>query len=667
MTKRKLVSITDNTDNISLNKKRKTIHPGKDITEKLQKTQKRSKDDDKNKKLWKGFNTYQKHNKSKEEIARKEWVAPSSIRFSMMDDRCAEWLKSKNRGNGSYKLNPRNLPDHIRKGNEFEEDVLNDIKERFPRNYEAVSDNSHPSLALMEKTFKLMKKGVPFISQAILYNFTNKTFGAADLLVRSDWLNKLFEDEIMYKNDEKIPSPILETDYHYVVIDIKYSTLNLCSDGRRIRNANNISYYKGQLTIYNAALGLLQGYTPNYAYVLGKAWKYTSKGEKFSGYDCFDRVGCIHFANFDKKYIEKTADCVNWVRNLRYNGSNWSTSPPSNEHLYPNMKNSYDAPFHGAKKRIAEEIGELTTLWYVGLKNRRIAHSGGITNRNDENLTADILGIKGSRGEILDEILNTNNNPDSGYVNPKKIESTQFGWNERHELDFYVDIETLNTHNMIPIDIGDSQAESGIIFCIGVGYEVDGKWVHKKFYTDNYEPMRTDSEYKVIDDFFNFISERVDKYKRKTGKKKSVARFYHWFHAEPVCFKKANTRLEGAWTDMIYDSEWIDLYKIFTNEPITVRGAYNFNLKSVAKAFHKHGLIDTVWNDSIVDGYQVVVEACAYYDFMNKYDQMTSTDKNKYRKMYRIKQNIFDEIIKYNEVDCKVMWEIVKYLRENHL
>ena len=27
---------------------------------------------------------------------------------------------------------------------------------------------------------------------------------------------------------------------------------------------------------------------------------------------------------------------------------------------------------------------------------------------------------------------------------------------------------------------------------------------------------------------------------------------------------------------------------------------------------------------------------------------------------------VIEDIIKYNEMDCKVLWEIIKYLRENH-
>ena len=36
-----------------------------------------------------------------------------------------------------------------------------------------------------------MKKGIPIICQAVLYNFEDKTYGLPDILIRSDYINKL--------------------------------------------------------------------------------------------------------------------------------------------------------------------------------------------------------------------------------------------------------------------------------------------------------------------------------------------------------------------------------------------------------------------------------------------------------------------------------------------
>lgn len=667
------------------NSKRKKSYPSKTVDKKYTSTQSSNQEKDQNSELWNDFNKHPLKKRKTTITSKKEWIAPSSMRHSLMDDPCTEWLKlyyvtygiKNNRENVSEKkgfltshFGNDNKNTKIKMGLEFEDLVMDDISKRFPEKFEVISEYVYPSLELMEKTMDCMKTGVPFIGQAVLYNFKNKTYGTVDLLVRSDWINQLFNENILSEEEIGVPSPVLNKKYHYRVIDIKCSTLQLCADGKRIRNSSNISYYKGQLAIYNAALGLMQGYTPNQAYILCRGWKYTSKKRTFNGFDCFERPGQIEFNEFDKQHIQKTTDCIQYVRDLRYDGPNWKCIPPSNENMYPNMKNKYDTPYHDVKKKIANEIGELTTLWYVSPKNRRIAHSKGVYRRDDPKLSSKVLEIKGKRGMIIDEIIKTNRDSKK-TVRPEVIKRPESKWDTPMFLDFYIDLETFSEIEIMPIDIHNSKMEHNIIFCIGAGYEENGKWVHKKFYMDDYDPeegTHLENEKKMLDEFFNFVIDRTDKYTNKykpTDIFNCVPRFFHWAHAEPTVFGKANERHGFEWGTVIETVEWIDLYKEFVKIPITVKGSYRFDLKSVAKAFYKNDLISTIWNDDIIDGYQVVVEIGKYFNFMNKYKRMTSSEKSRNRREYRHQQQIFQSILKYNEVDCKVMWEIVTYLR-NH-
>lgn len=688
-------------DDISSVSQNTMKYPTNNITKKYKKTTKIITNQDK---LWKNFNTYTEPplDKGVNKQDRIEWISPSSIRYSMMDDRCAAWLKLyyvKYGTSGSeYRSNNKlddNLPSVrykkdivnmrrkecklekntslsiMQKGNLFEDKVCNDIEKRFPQDYHVICNNNSPSIELLNKTFEQMKMGTPFISQAVLYNFKNYTYGIADLLVRSDWLNKLFEKEVIFEEDMKISAPLLGSgEYHYRVIDIKYSTLQLCADGERIRNYNNTQYYKGQLTIYTAALGQLQGYTPPNAYILCKGWRYESNGTKYEGYNCFSRPGQINFNGFDKAILEKTKDSIDWVRDLKYNGHKWSCNPPSNEHLYPNMNNKYDSPYTSIKKKLANDLGELTTLWYVGPKHRKNAHLKNIYRRDNKNLTSKVLGINGMRGNVLDEVLKTNTRSKS-TVRPKLIKNTDNDWGCAHYLDFFIDIESFNTGNMQSMNITNSKSIDGIIFCIGVGHENEnGKWIYKSFNTDSYSvEYGNKQEFKVIDDFFTYILDRINTYSENISTKNNldfVPRFFHWSHAEPTSFSKANNRHNNRWDDIIDTIDWIDMYKIFIDEPITIKGAYNFSLKTVANAFHKNGYINTTWSGDILDGHQVVIEITKYYNFMNQYNKLNQMDKIKHRSEYRKNILIFDNIVKYNEVDCKVLWEIVNYLRSNH-
>ena len=55
------------------------------------------------------------------------------------------------------------------------------------------------------ETFQLMKEGRPIIIQGFLVNHNNKTKGRPDILIRSDYINKL-KPGLLTPDEESIPS-----------------------------------------------------------------------------------------------------------------------------------------------------------------------------------------------------------------------------------------------------------------------------------------------------------------------------------------------------------------------------------------------------------------------------------------------------------------------------
>ena len=55
-----------------------------------------------------------------------------------------------------------------------------------------------------DETIKYIKTGVPIIEQAMLCNYDNKTYGVADLLIRSDYLHKIFKTSPLTSEEEKV-------------------------------------------------------------------------------------------------------------------------------------------------------------------------------------------------------------------------------------------------------------------------------------------------------------------------------------------------------------------------------------------------------------------------------------------------------------------------------
>ena len=85
-----------------------------------------------------------------------------------------------------------------------------------------------------------------------------------------------------------------------------------------------------------------------------------------------------------------------------------------------------------------------------------------------------------------------------------------------------------------------------------------------------------------------------------------------------------------------------------------VRGAFSFGLKAVAKALYSHGHITTDWAAGPTDGMGAMVGAwsCAV-EAVERGCTLPETD-------------LMQEIAQYNVVDCKVIMEIVHYLRRDH-
>lgn len=555
------------------------------------------------------------------------WVSGTDIRNFLINDTLVDWLKLY-----SPKIRrENNFKNYIMEaGNDFEKQVVSYItKNRFP----IVSISNEISPKTYTETVNSMMQGIPIIHSAPFENHKNNTKGIIDLIVRSDFLHVFADENPLPENLRNYKAPYLQGDYHYVVIDIKFSTLPLRADGKHLLNSGNYPAYKGQLRIYTEAIGEIQGYTPQYAYILGRRWVYTSKGNNYSSKNCFNKLGVVDYNDIDNDYIQKTKEAINWVRNVRLNGQNWSVIPPSREELYPNLCVD-SAEWNSEKKEIADNIGDITQIWYCGIKNRKKAIEQGVNSWRDLKCNSDILGISGERGKIIDMILNINRQT-KDKIRPSKLKT-----DISEENEIFVDFETFcdifSDFKELP-----EQPKTDRIFMIGVYY----KGEYKNFVVKN---TSLEEEYRIMDEFMIFL------------KQNNFPKVWFW-HAEQMLWEKAEDRQlnrvseNEEKSDNIIDNwcikKWADLCKVFKDEPIVIKDCFKFGLKSVAEAMRKHGMISSKIESECHSGLEASVKAW---------------------KVYQVNQNpekdpaILD-ITKYNKFDVKVLWEILTYLRENHI
>jgi hypothetical protein len=493
-----------------------------------------------------------------------------------------------------------------------------------------------------------MQEGVPIIKQAVLYNESNRTFGIADLLIRSDYINKLFTDNIEHitKHEETIRCKFSDN-YHYRVIDIKWSQLQLCSDGFKILNTDRYPAYKGQLAIYNLALGKMQDYIPNTAYILGKSYKYECKSKNYYGLNSFDRLGQIQYNDFDSKYIELTKKAIDWYRDMLVNGSKWNIIINNRIELCPNMCNNADAPYTDIKQELAKKRFELTSIWRVGVKNRELAYNNNVFNWMDTNCNSTMMGITKTIGNTIDNIITTNQNSTVKYY-PSKISSDMYEWRDnKNYVDFFIDFETINDVFYKDSVTISNNKNMNYIFMIGVGYfDINNKWIFKEFHMDK---LNNQEELITMNHFKDYINEKFEERKILSTNK---IRFFHWSAAETSFLESFNNKNNYILGSFLSQIDFADLYKLFITEPICISGCTTFKLKDISKALYNLGLIKSTWkNIDVANGLTAMLDGCLYYKSIE--------NNTKDEKMNQMFQNI----IMYNEVDCKVMGEIVDWMR----
>lgn len=597
-----------------------------------------------------------------------EWISATSIRSYALKDPLLYYL---NMYGKSYGIKTDDEIDASldsgkflkEQGIQFEEAVCDNIIHRIGVD-KIVKIGSYEEAFSKYKadiTKQAMIEGYPIIMQGVLHDSTTKTYGVVDIICRSDYLSKIFEHHPLDPKfvTQKAPKISKKNKFHYTIIDIKYTTLRLYKDTENLCNDPQTLYNKMQVCIYNQALGNLQGFTPPQAYILGKR----IIEEKKEICNPFYLAGIVDFEEHDSTIIEETFKGVDWCRRVKTEGAKWKLYPPSVPELYPNMSNAYDYPWHSAKKELAHRTKDITVLWYCGQKQREIAHKNKVYNWDDPKCTTELLGFKNVRGLQLQRILDVNQSSVSSVL-PLKHELPKEALKilKPNKLEFYVDFETVSdcTTNFDIIrhyrtdKIFDATKlkpkYSNLIYMIGLGYfdSNRNKWCKKSYMIEH---LTAKCESKII---MKFITDML-----LIQKKLGIAEYpqiYHWGHAEITTLIKAIER-NPKLAKKLSKHSWYDLCEFVKSIPITIKGVFSFGLKDVVKGLYAGCMIPTKWEDEAIDG-KAAMFAVINADKRCKETTSTST---------LLEDEEMIQITQYNEIDCKVMFEIMEFLRVKYL
>jgi hypothetical protein len=276
---------------------------------------------------------------------------------------------------------------------------------------------------------------------------------------------------------------------------------------------------------------------------------------------------------------------------------------------------------------------------------RSAAHAVGVTRWDDRRTSADLFGLDGEYARMLDAVIQVNR--DAGdVVRPRRVTADGEFWRFKPRSEAFVDFEFVHD---LDDDFSSFPRKGGqsLIFQIGCGTYEHVRWSFQQFTVDD---LSVEAEARMIDRWLSHLLELA----RDAGSDSaSEVRLVHWSLAEESSFERAYESARSRHPDRDWPPlGWYDLLgRVFRAEPIVVKGAFSFGLKSIARAMRAHGLIATEWSDGLADGAGAMAGA------------WSAAADSRARGRSLTESPVMQEIARYNEVDCRVMAEILEYLR----
>jgi hypothetical protein len=223
----------------------------------------------------------------------------------------------------------------------------------------------------------------------------------------------------------------------------------------------------------------------------------------------------------------------------------------------------------------------------------------------------------------------------------------------------FEELEGVNTEDIISTIHKTIEEQCGFTIVINNG------WQYVCFYMKSACMEQERSVYEHFMRFFDVRRSKICEVYKDTSR--LTNNLFHWTAAETRYIKTLNQRHYDRLSENKTDIEMVklidrfnatcnmvDLFMLFRKVPIVVKGAFNFKLKNVTNAMRKNGLITTVWPDSsVMEGFSATILAAQIYN---------DIDDNKINLDDLSTTSTYKDIVDYNEIDCKSMRDIRRYL-----
>lgn len=551
------------------------------------------------------------------------WMPASQTRPFFLKDPCLWWLDLWGKKFG-FKKEEMSEYDFLKfifdKGHKFEEKWKQEVAPRSPQVCNYPWDVKNRSF--LEQTFQLMNDREPIIFQPALWWAPEKIHGVPDVLILSTEVEKIFPGLLLddYKQ-QSAPNLKFDGPGYYLPFDLKFtSKLNT--------KPSDLGMYSSQIRLYAYMVGQLQGFIPPFGYLITRD-------------ELFSTVVIPTRSTIDNELDQDLIEIRDLYLEIKENGDQYR--PWTHEIVYYNMKNTKDTPWHNAKKEIAHnryDGGDPSDMYEINLNNRNELIEHGFPSiqamlnvESSKIPLEELYRIGPAKATKIRAILNANRTGNPGHITSDKIPDNK-------EYEFYIDYEFFNNLNVNFEKQWPTLDGYEMVFMIGIGWMENDIWNYKAFIADEESQS---AELKIVNEFIDFLDKKTD----GSFQDNSKTTLFHWTSAEVWQTRHIYERHELPNEHPIRNLPWVDLQKSFYNGKICVPGAWEYGLKEIAQALNKYNdKFESQWPSDLYDGLQAMVMGWFAYTK----DDVFNSDEMKL-------------LIKYLEMDCKALFNILSWLR----
>lgn len=557
---------------------------------------------------------YQKNNNGKrvEKINNKKLLTKRYINHYIRNDKCEVWLKYY--GKKYYKdycVDNKFSKEILNKSIKYKRSFIKKIKnicEQKNLTYTIIPFHYEYNQYLIEFTKIQMKNNIDVIINPYFFEKKMNLYSNPTVIIKNYSIQKIF------------PNIIIDNTDCYILINRVIKNLKYIDFGKKLSNneinrayilKNNFDHYvlnKNQRNI-------------NYkSYIIGNKWHYIEDNKKIECEEIndFSKLGTIIFLHREtRKLIYKYN---NWLEDIKYNDDKYVIF--NNKSYIPNYSTNEQSVWLEFKKSILEKKKDLVLIYGIGEKTKKLFNQDKIFSWKDPKFLKYIkkdqynLGI--NKCNIIQNILEFNKTDKLIYplILPKETKITL----KKTDLEIFCDFETLNSF----------LGKDNLTYLIGMSYKYkDEKIKYEYFFAKKDD---NESEKEIFDNFIDKINELEEKYNCNSM-------IYCWSKAEISFLKNFNKK-----NNYDYYINFIDLLEIFKKNCILIKNnIYGFGLKHYVKYMFEHNMIKLNYKLECDSGDKSIISALNYYN-----------------------KNDIDEywnLIKYNEIDCTIMYEILTYIR----